>query len=181
MNQIIFRTATANDSTRVAALHSASWRNAYRGMLPDSYLDQEIDDERLQLWQQRLNRPDPQRQYVLLAELEQQPIGFVCVLLDEEPEWGACLYNLHMHPAYKRYGIGRQLFAHATDWVMSSEPAWPLHLLVFEANQQARRFYDNYKGQVVERMIKHMPGDVALPVLRYIWRDLGGLAAALRG
>jgi hypothetical protein len=51
---IVFRTATAEDSAAVAALHTASWRSAYRGMLPDRYLDVAIDDERAQLWQARL-------------------------------------------------------------------------------------------------------------------------------
>lgn len=181
INQSIrLRIATTDDSERVAALHTTSWRSAYRGMLPDSYLDQAIEAERLQLWQARLGQATTQRQYVALAEQGQQLIGFVCVLLDEEPAWGAYLDNLHVDPAQKRRGIGRILFAQAAVWVLEQEPSWPLHLLVFEANQPARRFYEQYLGGVVEQMIKAMPGDVALPVVRYSWNDLGALVTALR-
>jgi hypothetical protein len=36
---VSFRPADASDSAAVAGLHTASWRHAYRGILPDSYLD----------------------------------------------------------------------------------------------------------------------------------------------
>jgi len=172
MNVITFRLATLADSQRIASLHTVSWRDAYRGILPDAYLEGPIVDERATHWQSRLSSPGTHRRYVLLAEAEGTLVAFVCVLLDEEPLWGACLDNLHVLPGLQGLGLGRRLFSKAAQWVMSNEPGWPIHLWVFEANDGARRFYDALSGEVVEYGLKRAPGGADIPSLRYVWRDL---------
>ena len=184
MNKINFLLATSPDSVRVASLHAESWRNSYRGILPDAYLNEDAVKERESLWKARLSAPDIDRRYVLLAELDKQLVGFVCVLLDEEPEWGACLDNLHVRFELQGQGLGRQLFARAVRWVMAKESGWPIHLWVFEANYAARRFYDALKGDITERKIKEMPGGAKVSSLRYVWRNteklLNDLTASIR-
>jgi GNAT superfamily N-acetyltransferase len=180
MNAITFRPATLADSQRIASLHTISWRDAYRGILPAAYLAGPIVDERVTHWQSRLSSPGANRRYVLLAKAEGTLIAFVCVLLDEEPRWGACLDNLHVLPKLRNQGLGRQLFSRAAQWVMSNEPGWPIHLWVFEANDGARRFYDVLSGEVVERRLKRSPGGADIPLLRYVWRDLEVLLRNLK-
>jgi GNAT superfamily N-acetyltransferase len=177
---ITFRTAEPQDGAAIAALHTASWRSAYRGMLPDIYLDAEIEGEHMRLWQERLWQPRADRRFVVLAEQNQTLIGFACVLLLVEPGWGACLDNLHVHPELKGRGVGRELFALSADWVVQHAPIWPLHLWVLEANLPARRFYDRYQGEVAERTMKPMADGVVPAVLRYVWRDLDQLIADLK-
>jgi GNAT superfamily N-acetyltransferase len=180
MNAITFRPATLADSQRIASLHTTSWRDAYRGILPASYLEGPIVDERVTHWQSLLSSPGANRRYVLLAEAEGTLIAFACVLLDEEPRWGACLDNLHVLPELRNQGLGRQLFSGAAQWVMSNEPGWPIHLWVFEANGEARRFYDALGGEVVEHRLKRALGGADIPSLRYVWRDLQGLLKNLK-
>jgi GNAT superfamily N-acetyltransferase len=172
----IFRPATLADSERIASLHTDSWRDAYPGILPEDYLDGPIAQERARLWQARLASRGADRRYVLLVESEEGLVGFVCVLLDEEPGWGACLDNLHVLPKLKGHGLGRQLFSKAAEWVMSKEPGWPMHLWVFEENHRARRFYEALGGEVVERRFKQTPAGVKIASLCYVWRDLSALA-----
>ena len=175
LNSIRFRPGSTADSGSIAALHTASWREAYRGILPDSYLDGEIGEERLGFWKTRLSSSGTNRRLVLLAEDQLELVGFVCVLLDEEPEWGAYLDNLHVRSDIMGRGLGRWLFAEAAKWVASMEPGWPIHLWVFEANRLARGFYERFKGKVVTREIKLMPGGAEVPSLRYVWSDVGML------
>jgi len=172
MDTVIFRPAALGDSERIASLHTISWRDAYRGILPPIYLAGPITEERASFWHSRLSSPGADRRYVLLAEAEATLVAFVCVLLDKEPLWGAYLDSLHVLPELKGRGLGRQLFARAAQWVLSNEPEWPIHLWVFEANDGARRFYDMLGGQVVEHRLKQAPGGVDIPSLRYVWRDL---------
>jgi GNAT superfamily N-acetyltransferase len=171
-----FRSATLADSQRIASLHTDSWRDAYRGILPDAYLDGAMAEDRASFWQVRLASSDADRRYVLLTEGEEGLVGFVCTLLDEEPLWGACLDNLHVLPKFKGHGLGRQLFSRAAQWVMSKEPGWLMHLWVFEANYSARRFYEALGGEVVEHLSKQTPAGIKIASLRYVWRDLGALA-----
>ena len=172
MDTITFRPATFADSQRIASLHTDSWRDAYRSILSEAYLVGPIVEERLSLWQSRLSSPDADRRYVLLAEAERMLVGLVCVLLDKEPLWGACLDNLHVLPKLRGHGLGRQLFGRAAHWVMSTEPGCPIHLWVFEANSSARRFYESLGGEVVENRLHRAPGGSEVLSLRYVWRNL---------
>jgi GNAT superfamily N-acetyltransferase len=172
MNRVVFRSATATDSKAIASLHTESWRDAYRGILPDAYLDESIVEERARLWQARFLSPDIERRHIVLAEVEGTLVGFACVLLDKEPQWGACLDNLHVLPRYKRRGLGKQLFSKAAQWVKSREPEWPIHLWVFEDNIAARRFYDALGGERVEHRTQKVLEGIERPSLRYVWHDL---------
>ncbi len=175
-DQITLRQATASDSQRIAALHAASWRSAYRGRLSDRYLDNEIEEDRQVVWLGRFAQPND-RQYVVLAEQGTDLLGFVCVLLDEEPEWGACLDNLHIKPGFTGQGIGRQLFFQAVHWVTTIEPGQLMHLWVFADNQHARRFYERYGGTVADQAFKPLPGGGGPIAVRYVWHDLAALIA----
>jgi hypothetical protein len=52
---VSFRSGTAADDESIAELHTASWRGAYRGILPDAFLDGEIAEERRGFWKARLS------------------------------------------------------------------------------------------------------------------------------
>jgi len=54
MTSVVLRTAAYADAGAIAALHVASWRDAFRGMIPDSVLDGPMLDERLPMWRQVL-------------------------------------------------------------------------------------------------------------------------------
>jgi GNAT superfamily N-acetyltransferase len=181
VDTITFRPATFADSQRIASLHTDSWRDAYRSILSEAYLVGPIVEERLSLWQSRLSSPDADRRYVLLAEAERMLVGLVCVLLDKEPLWGACLDNLHILPKLRGHGLGRRLFSRAAQWVMSTEPGWPIHLWVFEANSSARRFYESLGGEVVENRLNEAPGGTEILSLCYVWCDLRVLLKNLNG
>jgi hypothetical protein len=116
-----------------------------------------------------MRAPDPDRRLVLKAVSDRVIVGFACVLMDAEPEWGALLDNLHVKPAIKKQGVGRQLFDHARRWVDDAQPGTPLHLTVIEANVDARRFYDRLGGVVVERIMREVGPGTNLAVLRYRW------------
>ena len=83
MNPLVFRCATGNDSEAIAALHTDSWRDAYRGILPDLYFDTQIFYERANLWRSRFSSLSSDRFLVVLAEGSGETVGFACVLLDE--------------------------------------------------------------------------------------------------
>ena len=174
-----FRTALAADTASIAELHAASWRTNYRGSLSDVYLDTDIAAERAAVWQRRLAQPS-ERQYVLLAEQASELVGFACVLLDEEPAWGACLDNLHVRPGLTGQGLGGALLGHALRWVAIVEPRWPMHLWVLAANSAARRFYERHGGELVEQAVKPMPDGSTPAVCRYLWHEPGRLATAAR-
>ena len=168
--------ATLNDYKEIAALQTESWRSAYRGILPGAYLDGPILEERETHWRNLILSGGGKRRGVFLAKDCGTLLGFACVLLDEEPAWGARLDNIHVRPAYKGRGTGRLLFRSAAEWVSTCEPQWPMHLFVFEANHPARRFYEALGGKVVEQYAQNTPAGVMVPSLRFLWQKPGAVA-----
>ena len=174
MSTVTLTPATARDIEPIAQLHAKSWRIAYRGMLPDDYLDQRVVADRIAFWTARFDSVRPDRRLVLKAEIDAALLGFVCVLLDAEPNWGARLDNLHVSPESKGTGIGYALFQAARDWIAHVSPGTAMHLWCVERNLVARRFYDRQGGKVVETATRSVAQDLALPELRYWWSGAAG-------
>jgi GNAT superfamily N-acetyltransferase len=178
MTSLAFRDATIADAHSVADLHTTNWQRFYRGVLPDGYLDGTIVEERRALWRERLSHSQHDRQLVHLALDDTNLVGFTCVLADEEPERGALLDNLHVLESHQGLGIGRQLFRQSARWASRIHPGQPMHLWVFEANQQARGFYDALGGKIVERRAKVIAGADVMS-LCYVWDDPGEASARI--
>ena len=162
---ITYRPATVADADRIAVLHARSWQQTYRGIMPDEFLNNEVDAERLEIWQERFAEQPPDR-HIIVAEGGNQLVGFACVFMDSDPVYGALLDNLHVAKPGKGRGIGRSLIKQAAEWVQQQDPASPFYLWVYEQNHPARVFYDGL-GAVNHEAV---PGDYGV-VLRYGWPD----------
>ena len=85
MGGIELSEATLRDCQDIAALQTESWYSAYRGILPTSYLDGPILGERETHWRNLMLPARGKRRRIFLAKSCGALLGFVCVLLDEEP------------------------------------------------------------------------------------------------
>ena len=106
--EIAIRPIVAADAITVADLHATSWRDGYRGMLRDEYLDGDIAAERRQVWTARLGE-SVDANYGFIAEAETGPVGFAYMLGGVDATWGTLIDNLHVLPRQKGRGIGRRL------------------------------------------------------------------------
>jgi GNAT superfamily N-acetyltransferase len=165
------RQAVTSDAETIAALHTESWRSSYRGILSDDYLDGAIFEERKAYWQESLNAPEPERRLILIAEQAGEAVAFVSVYLDEEPAYGALLHNLHVRPLLKGQGLGKLLMFEAAQWTLEQNVN-QMYLWVFEANSEARKFYETLGGKAVEEKPQSVAGNVERNLLRYVWHDL---------
>jgi len=59
---IALKDAIPSDYKAIAALHADSWKKNYRVMFSDNFLDNDVDEDRLQVWQERFStRPSNQQ------------------------------------------------------------------------------------------------------------------------
>lgn len=165
------REAKEEDAESIAILHAESWRVAYRGMLRDEFLDDDIIQDRMNLWQQRLSAPK-ENQFTLVAQEGQELIGFACTFGRADAVWGTLLDNLHVRTERKGQGIGRRLIKEVALWADYQYPKSGLFLWVLEANYPARRFYEKLGANYQEQEIWAAPGGGALTSLRYVWANL---------
>jgi GNAT superfamily N-acetyltransferase len=165
---MIYRKATINDAAAIAHLHAESWRNTYRGMMSDAYLDGDVHTERQTHWQKRFDHPT-ENQYVFVAETNGKLAGFVCVYGADNAKWGSLIDNLHVRPNLKGQGIGKRLISEGINWARENYPQSSVYLWVFEANMPSRQFYEAMGGLNVERVLHHNEDDTEGYALRYAW------------
>jgi GNAT superfamily N-acetyltransferase len=162
------RPATLEDAALIASIHTTSWQATYRGLLPDAFLDGEVTRERAAYWQARLGAPGGERRIVLIAELAETPVGFMCVERQPESAWGVLLDNLHALPGYQGIGAGKLLMRAAEEWARSQGEA-QLYLYVLEGNTPAIGFYERQGWRFAGAEPDHM-GGVDITALRYVYR-----------
>jgi GNAT superfamily N-acetyltransferase len=171
----VIRAALPADAPAIAALHAASWRSAYRGALPDSYLDGPIEAERLAVWQARLaalGRGDA----VLVAPGANGLRGFAAAFA--RPDGDALLDNLHVAPALRGRGLGLVLLAGIAARLYRTGSV-AMHLWVFDVNASARRFYVRHGATETGHRVERMFG-ADVPETRLSFGHLGALAAQAR-
>jgi ribosomal protein S18 acetylase RimI-like enzyme len=161
------RRATPDDAQALARIHIDSWRSAYRGLVPDAYLDGlDYESEARNL------------RHALAAETEEtycveekaRLLAFVTLSAsrdpDADPERTGEIRAIYVAPQDWHRGIGRALYRYAED-VLRSRGYGHATLWVFEQNAQARRFYEAV-GFTVDGAVKTLcRGDAPLKAVRY--------------
>ena len=165
------RIAVPTDAPSIAALHAASWRIAYRGALSDEYLAGDILSERNSIWAERFFSPPP-NQYVAVAEIDNQLVGFACAYAGHDARWGTLLDNIHVVHALQRQRIGTQLMSSVASWCALNHPHEGLFLWVLKSNAPAQRFYENLGAVKAGSDIWSPPGGGAIPRFRYAWQNV---------
>jgi ribosomal protein S18 acetylase RimI-like enzyme len=175
-NMIInIRDASPSDCIAIAALHAANWRQYYRGIYSDYFLDNEVEQERLAVWQQRFSAPTANQQ-VIVATAGDVVLGFACLFLDEDPFWGSLLDNLHVSGLAQRSGIGKRLLQECAARILMGAKSTKLYLWVYQANEAARRVYEHLGASHVATEEQVTKDGVRAMACRYAWKDVTPLA-----
>jgi ribosomal protein S18 acetylase RimI-like enzyme len=173
------RQISDQDALALASIHAASWQSSYRGIFQDTFLDSHLLENRLALWNSRLN-PIAKGHFGYLATAAETPIGFGFAFGGHDPYWGTQIDNLHVVPDLKGRGIGKRLLLYLGEHAQAAYPNAGLYLWVYERNTNARRFYERLGGEPVERAIIEPPGGGEVAEWRYAWRETTSLLETLR-
>ena len=134
--------AGPTDAASIGEISVLAWQAAYRGMMPDDYLDALDRDERAGRWVDTLGSPPP-RTTVLMAKDRGRAVGFVAV--------GPCwtddrlgeLYAINVRPDAWGSGVGTSLL-HAATSALRDVGFTEAILWVLPGNTRARRFYESH-------------------------------------
>jgi ribosomal protein S18 acetylase RimI-like enzyme len=137
---VTVRRATVEDAPAMGRVHVRAWQAAYRGHMPDEYLDGLRAEERAAYWERGLRRDRPAG-LVLVAERDGQVVGFAAVGPTQDPEGAGELYSINVDPDHWGTGAGRALLAAAQAELAGSGHAEAV-LWVLPGNDRARRFYE---------------------------------------
>jgi GNAT superfamily N-acetyltransferase len=170
------RIAIESDALNIARLHAENWRTTYRGVLSDTYLDNEVEAERAALWLERFSQPAP-NQYIVVAEECRQIAGFACVYGADDPQWGTSVDNFHVAQTFRRRGVGAQLMAAVASWCMRTDADLGIYLWVLQSNGEAQKFYERLGARNAHSSVWQSPDGGAVPEFRFVWPNAAALQA----
>jgi ribosomal protein S18 acetylase RimI-like enzyme len=144
MGVMEIRPARMQDAPEIAVVHVRSWQAAYRGLLPQAYLDGLDPAQRTGRWEQAVSAADSHGGTVV-ADAGGRLSGFVSYGParddDADSRRAGEIYAIYLAPAAWDQGIGRQLMAAALGRL--GEAGFNQALLwVLDSNARARRFYE---------------------------------------
>jgi ribosomal protein S18 acetylase RimI-like enzyme len=134
------RAAVPGDAAQVAAVHVRSWQAAYRGLLPDDYLDGLRPEDRMARYTFGTN--DPALPATVVAVEDGVICGFVTTgpARDDDVVNGGEVLALYVDPDSWGLGVGRRLLRRGrADLVAQGFTEAVLWVLV--GNDRAERFY----------------------------------------
>ena len=174
MTEITFRRATAADATAIAALRVDSWRTSYRGVIPETYLDNMRADDSASMWSQVLQAERPGIA-VFVATAGDEIVGFASGMLLSPAKLNcdAELTAIYLKPIAQRGGVGRRLLALVVQ-AMQQHKASSLLTWVLADNKPARQFFEELGAALlVEQPFSW--DDLELTEAGYAWHDLDRL------
>lgn len=136
------RRATAEDAPGLARVHVAAWREAYRGIVPDSHFERFTVEARTERFRQSLAEGSEE---TYVAEAGGEIAGLLTLggCRDADLDEGTMgeIWGIYLAPEHWRQGIGTTLCREG-EGLLAARGYSAAVLWVLEANEQARRFYE---------------------------------------
>ncbi len=145
---ITIRRARKVDAEEIASVHDASWRDAYRGMIPGRELEKMIARRGPNWWASAIERGSR----LLVLDFNDAIVGYVSYGRNRVPSlpFRGEIFELYLEPEYQGLGFGRRLFEAARDDLASH--GYPTFLVwALGENDRALTFYERLGG----RMVRH--------------------------
>ena len=147
---LIIRDADPEDAADIARVHVDTWRSAYRGILPASYLKSISYQHRAIAWARMLEFvEESEADVTLVSEIDDEIVGFVHAghLRHRDPRFAAEINSLYVLKDHQRAGHGKRLFLAACNRLAQRQLkglfVWVL------ADNPCREFYSSMGGELV--------------------------------
>ncbi|WP_260460296.1 GNAT family N-acetyltransferase [Streptomyces sp. WAC04114] len=144
MRGLRIREMTLADCEGVAEVRVGGWRSAYRGLVPQSYLDRLSVEEDAERRRAYLAQGDGSVVNLVAEDTGGEIVGWACHGPYRDGEVGtedAELYAVYVHPDQMGRGVGRALLAESVARCAAAGHG-RLLLWVLKENDRARRFYE---------------------------------------
>ena len=138
---MVVRRALTEDSHGIAVVHISSWQHAYRGIVPQSHLDQLSIEDRETRWIEIFDRGGSE---TLVVDADDRIVGFISYGKSRreraERDEGE-IYAIYVSPSHWSSGVGRSLWEAALPRLRELGYVRAI-VWVLAANDKAIRFYE---------------------------------------
>lgn len=136
----LIRTAKSSDAQGIATVHVETWQEAYKGIIPDAYLESLSVDAKEANWRHSLEDGKTQ---VLVAELNSQLIGWIAFgpsRDDNSASESGEIEAIYVLADFWSTGVGKKLWLKAIDKLVE-QGFTSVSLWVLTENIRAIDFY----------------------------------------
>ena len=175
------RRAVMDDADAIERVRTDTWRDAYRGLLPDGVLDGLGYDATRR---RPLMAAMPPEQFVLVAEDNGAVVGFCIGGRSRTPDdpFSGEVYAIYVLPEHQGRGAGRALLEAAAK-ELRRRSHQSMIIWVLRENAPSRRFYERMGGVHVRDEEREIEG-VRITESGYGWEDisrsLGGSSGSVQ-
>jgi GNAT superfamily N-acetyltransferase len=165
------RKATSGDAAGIATVHVASWKETYRGMVPNEFLNNLSIQRRTAQWENSLSDPAHTYHRTFVAVMDGQIVGFANYGygIETASDFRGELFALYLLKSAQGRGIGGGLIRAAVDALremgVESMLVWVLK------DNPTRKFYEHFGGDYLREKPIEIGGVLVMEV-SYGWRDL---------
>jgi GNAT superfamily N-acetyltransferase len=166
------REATPADAAAIARVHYDTWQTAFRGILPDQYMDRTSAgyEKRKSAWESALKEKNRTKIIGVAEDESGQIVGFAVAGPERtgDPAYQGELEAIYVLQSHQRRGVGRALISWAA--ARLAESGFTSMLLWTLADSPYRPFYERLGGNLVRETERDF-GGVMLKVVAYGWSD----------
>jgi ribosomal protein S18 acetylase RimI-like enzyme len=169
------RSATPDDADAIERIRTDTWRETYRGLMPDRVLDALGYDGARRRAGMAAMGPD---RFALVAEHDGYVVGF-CLggpARESDTAHPGEIYAIYVLPSHHGHGHGAALMRAGAREIMAR--GWRgMVIWVLRENQPSRDFYERMGGRYLADEQREIE-TVTVTESGYVWDDLSALAAA---
>lgn len=144
-NDIIIRNANIEDLKEVASIAVSGWKEAYRGIIEEEYLNNMSVEETYQ----KIKEGYQKNKYIV-AELKSEIVGFCRYTLNyskSDDNADGEIIALYVKPNLKYNGIGTKMFSYVMN-EFKENGSYRIVLGCLKENFSSRKFYEKMGGKV---------------------------------
>lgn len=168
---MIIRQATQHDFSTIAKIRIDNWRTTYKGLLPQSFLDELDYEKETNYW---FDYPKNDISNVFVAVNRNNDIlGFVGIKAFDKAKTIGEIYALHTSQRFRGQGAGKALIYHSAK-LFKSLGINEMRLWVVKGNNNAMTIYEYLGAQTYTERVEII-NDTDVPEIGMKWTNLNNL------
>lgn len=144
---MIIRNIEESDIPEVVDIQIEGWREAYKGIIENEYLESMNREERI-----NKRKKDYKKGFFIVVEIDSEIVGFCRYYSDvfsNDGEGYDCeLMALYVKPTLKQQGIGTKMFNYVKE-DLKKQGKQKMILWCLKENYSSRKFYEKMGGKIV--------------------------------
>lgn len=163
---MIIRDAVYDDIDIIAKLYISNWKETYKGLLSEDYLNSLTKEYAVEKWSKYLKNEN----HIFVAYEENEFLGFVASKKDDEEENYWYLDSLHITKNSRGKGIGTKLIYRVGQYALKHGYEC-MSICIVKGNDNAKRIYEKL-GAVHYKYFIDDFGGVKSNSEKLIWKNL---------